>query len=285
MSKNYRSQLVGAFGNPIDENPTGVVEEAAFAAKGLDYRYLTMLVKADDLGAAVAGMKAMNMRGVNLTIPHKIKVLDYLDELSPAAKIIGAVNIIVNNDGILWGENTDGKGFLTALSTEGVSVQGKRIAILGAGGAARAIGVESALAGAAHITVANGNKARGEDLAALINEKTDAKAEYVAWDTAFVVPADTDILINATSVGLYPNVDQKPNVDYDSIKAGTIVSDVIFNDPNTLFLQEAEKRGAKTVNGLGMLAHQGATNFTLWTGEEAPVELMLRVLKDEFGLA
>lgn len=284
MGKNYRAQLVGVFGCPIDENPTGVVEEAAFAKLGLDYRYITMLVKEGELGAAMNGLKAMNMRGINLTIPHKVKVLEYLDELSPAAEIIGAVNMVVNNDGKLWGENTDGKGFLTALTKEGVSVQGKNVAILGAGGAARAIGVECALAGAAHITIANIVKAQGEELADLINRRTPAKAKFIFWDQAFEVPADTDIFINATSVGLYPNVNDKPNVAYDTVTSSMVVSDVIFNDPNTLFLQEAAKRGAKTVNGLGMLASQAAMNFTLWTGKEAPVALMEQVLKDEFGL-
>lgn len=284
MAKNYRSELVGVFGCPIDENPTGVVEEAAFAELGLDYRYLTILVKEGELGKAVAGMKAMNFRGINLTIPHKVKVLEYLDELSEAAGIIGAVNMVVNNNGKLWGENTDGKGFLTALTNEGIDVEGKNIAVLGAGGASRAISVECALAGASKITIANIEKEQGEDLVALINAKTGAKAEFVFWDKPFEVPQDTDIFINATSVGLYPNVDQKPNVDYNTVTGEMVVSDVVFNDPNTLFLQEADKRGAKTVNGLGMLANQAATNFTLWTGKPAPLSLMRQVLKKEFGL-
>ena len=135
MSKNYRAELVGAFGNPIDENPTGVMEEAAFAAKGLNFRYLTVKVEKDDLEAAMNGVKAFQMKGINLTIPHKVNVLKYLDELSEAAQIIGAVNMVVNRDGKLWGENTDGKGFLISLKNEGVSVEDKRIVILGAGGA------------------------------------------------------------------------------------------------------------------------------------------------------
>jgi len=285
MAKSYRSELVGCFGNPIDENPTGVVEEAAFREKGLDYRYLTVLVKEEDLGKAMAGVRAFNMRGVNLTIPHKVAVLQYLDELSPAAEIIGAVNMVVNNDGKLWGENTDGKGWLTSLKNENVDVAGKHVTILGAGGAARAISVECALAGAKEITIANIIRDQGEELVKLINERTPAKANFVFWDEKpFEVPADTDIFANATSVGLYPNCDQKPNVDYDTVKSNMVVTDVIFNDPNSLFLQEAAKRGAKTINGLGMLANQGAMNFTLWTGVEAPVELMEDVLKKEFGL-
>ncbi|QWU16979.1 shikimate dehydrogenase [Paenibacillus sophorae] len=284
MGKNYRSELVGAFGCPIDENPTGVMEEAAFKAKGLDYRYLTIKVNEGDLEAAMKAVRVLHMRGINLTIPHKVEVLRYLDELSEAAELIGAVNMVVNNDGKLWGENTDGKGFLTSLTNEGISVAGKTITVLGAGGAARAISVECALAGAAKVNIANRGRTRGTELALLINERTSAKAEYIPWDNALEVPADTDILVNATSVGLYPNVNDKPDVNYDTIKPNTTVSDVIFNDPHTVFLQEAERRGAKTINGLGMLVNQGAVNFTLWTGVEAPIDIMTQTLKNEFGL-
>lgn len=284
MKKNYRSELVGAFGCPIDENPTGVMEEAAFAARGLNYRYLTIRVEKGKLKQAMDGVRAMNMRGINLTIPHKVEVLQYLDELSPAAKIIGAVNVVVNDNGVLFGENTDGKGFLTSLDHAGVSVKGKNIVILGAGGAARAISVECALAGAEKITIANIDRKQGEDLVELICSKTGTEATFLMWDKPVQVPVDTDIFVNATSVGLYPDIDQKPNVDYDTITAEMVVTDVIFNDPNSLFLQEAQKRGAMAVNGLGMLANQGALNFTLWTGMDAPVDIMIDTLKKEFGL-
>ena len=284
MSKCYRSELVGAFGDPIDENPTGVMEEAAFAACGLDYRYLTVKVGKDDLEAAMNGVRAFNMKGINLTIPHKVKVLAYLDELSEAASIIGAVNTVVNRDGKLWGENTDGKGFLISLRNENVPVEGKNIVILGAGGAARAIAVECALAGGRKITVVNRSRERGEELARLVREKTKAEAEYVCWDHAYAVPAETDILINATCIGLYPDVNSRPDIDYDTVKPSMAVSDVVFNDPNTLFLREAAKRGAHTVNGLGMLVNQGALNFELWTGVPAPVDVMTGTLRKEFGL-
>ncbi|MGI5947132.1 MAG: shikimate dehydrogenase [Lachnospiraceae bacterium] len=284
MSKCYRSELVGAFGCPIDENPTGVMEEAAFAAKGLDYRYLTVKVEKKDLEDAIKAVKAFNMKGINITIPHKVKVLDYLDELSDAASIIGAVNMIVNRDGKLYGENTDGKGYLKSVTDAGVSVEGKTITVLGAGGAARAISVECALAGAKKIYIANIVREQGEELAELIRTKTKAEAEFIMWDKNIDIPADTEILSNATSVGLYPNTDQKPNINYDTVKDFMVVTDVIFNDPHSLFLQEAEKRGAKTINGLGMLVNQGAINFTMWTGVEAPVDVMVNTLKNEFHL-
>ncbi len=284
MAKCYRSELVGAFGCPIDENPTGVMEEAAFAAKGLDYRYLTVKVEKDDLADAMKAVKAFNMKGINITIPHKVKVLEYLDELSQAASIIGAVNMIVNKNGRLYGENTDGKGYLKSLTDAGISPEGKVITVLGAGGAARAISVECALAGAKKIYIANIVREQGEELVELLKEKTGAEAEFIMWDEKIKVPEDTQILSNATSVGLFPNTDQKPDINYDTVKSDMVVTDVIFNDPHSLFLQEAEKRGAKTINGLGMLVNQGALNFTMWTGVDAPVDVMVDTLKKEFDL-
>ena len=284
MAKCYRSELVGAFGCPSDENPTGVMEEAAFAAKGLDYRYLTVKVEKDNLADAMKAVKAINMKGINITIPHKVKVLEYLDELSQAASIIGAVNMIVNKDGKLYGENTDGKGYLKSLTDAGISPKGKVITVLGAGGAARAISVECALAGAQKIYIANIVQEQGEELVELLKEKTGAEAEFIMWDEKIKVPEDTQILSNATSVGLFPNTDQKPDIDYNTVKAEMVVTDVIFNDPHSLFLQEAEKRGAKTINGLGMLVNQGALNFTMWTGVDAPVDVMVDTLKKEFDL-
>ena len=285
MSKNYRAELVGAFGCPIEENPTGVMEEAAFAAKGLDYRYLTIRVEKGALKNAMAGVRAMNMRGINLTIPHKVEVLSYLDALSPAAELIGAVNTVVNDGGRLWGENTDGKGFLQSLQLVGVSVAGRTVTLLGAGGAGRAIAVECALAGAKRVLILNGSPQRGEELAALLREKTAADAAYLPWQGTASLPEGTDILVNATPIGLYPKVNEKPDIDYNGITPEMIVTDVVFNDPNTLFLQEAARRGAQTIDGLGMLACQGALNFTLWTGEEAPLEVMREQLRREFGLS
>ncbi|MCX4342891.1 MAG: shikimate dehydrogenase [Kineothrix sp.] len=284
MSKNYRSELVGAFGCPIDENPTGVMEEAAFAAAGLDYRYLTIKVNREDIETAMKAVRALHMRGINLTIPHKVNAIPFVDELSPEAQIIGAINIVVNNDGVLWGDNTDGKGFLKSLTDKGIAVEGKTITVLGAGGASRAISVVCALQGASRLHIINGSVERGRELVTLLTEKTPAEADLIRWENTAAIPHDTDILVNATSVGLYPNVDQKPDIDYDTIKSGMVVCDVIFNDPNSLFLQESEKRGAMTINGLGMLVNQGALNFKLWTGQDAPVDVMTEVLRREFGV-
>ncbi len=284
MAKCYRSELVGAFGCPIDENPTGVMEEAAFRAMSLDYRYLTVKVNAGDLKAAIEGVKAFQMKGINLTIPHKVEVLKYLDELSPAAKIIGAVNTVINREGKLYGENTDGKGFLQSLENEGVSPLGKSIAVIGAGGAARAVAVECALAGAVKVMIINRDETRGKELADLLKSRTEAEAQFIPFLQGVDIPEGTDILVNATSIGLYPDCDKKPEINYDTITSKMAVADVVFNDPNTRFLAEAGKRGAKTINGLGMLVNQGALNFELWTGVKAPVDVMERTLKEEFDL-
>ena len=281
MEKNYRAELTGVFGDPVDGNPSGGMEEAAYAALGLNSRYLTMKVAAGDLEAAMNGAKAVGMRGVNLTMPHKVRILPLLDKLTPAAKIIGAVNTVINDGGVLTGENTDGKGFVRALELEGVSLQGRTVTILGAGGAARAIAVECALAGGASITVVNRDPGRGQELADLIAQKTPARSAYQPWNGTAAIPAGTQILIQATSLGL--GTREKPDVDYDAITADMVVSDVIFNPVMPAFLEEAAARGAKTVTGIGMLVQQGALNFELWTGQKAPVDVMYRTLAAEFG--
>lgn len=283
LEKNYRAELTACLGDPVDGNPTGVMEEAAFAAKDLNWRYLTIRVKKGDLPAAFAGLQAMGFRGCNLTMPHKLDILPMLDELTEAARIIGAANTVLCRDGKWIGENTDGKGFVTALKLAGVEPAGKTFTILGAGGAARAIGVECALAGAKAITIINRNEARGQELAALITAQTGVPARYLPWTGAIAIPAGTEILINATCVGLHPNTADKPDICYDSITPDMVVSDVVFNPVDPLFLQEARRRGARTVSGIGMLVQQGALNFTLWTGEEAPTEVMYQTLEQEFS--
>ena len=283
MEKNYRAELTGVFGDPVDGNPTGVMEEAGYEALGLNYRYITMKVTKEDFTDAIKAVRALNMRGLNLTMPHKITVIPYLDELSEAAKIIGAVNtIVVREDGTLFGENTDGKGFVEALANEGETVSGKCVTILGAGGAARAIAVECALAGAAKVILINRTAEKAAELAGLVRENTKAESVGMKWTGDQKIPAETQILINATPVGLTPDSDSKPPVDYDTVTDKMVVSDVVFNPAETLFLREAAARGAKTVSGLGMLACQGARNFTLWTGKEAPLKLMEDVLRKEF---
>lgn len=284
MPKNYRDELTGLLGCPVDENPTGAVMEAAYRELDLPYRYVTMLVEPGSLEAAVAGLRAMNYRGANLTIPHKVAVVPLCDSLSPAAQIIGAVNNITLTGGHMRGENTDGKGMLRSLRQNGQDPAGKSMVILGAGGAARAIAVECALAGASRITVINRTARRGEELAGLVSEKTPAPCRYLSWKERMQIPENTDILVNATSIGLYPDISARPDIDYGSLLPGMAVCDVVFNPPETPFLREARASGARVINGLGMLVNQAAVNFTLWTGKEAPEELMAKTLSKEFGL-
>ena len=280
---NYKAELVGVFGHPVAENPTIVMQEAGFRELGLNWRYLNIEVYPQDLAAAMQGLRAMNMQGINLTIPHKVEVLKYLDEVAGDAKLMGAVNTVRREGDRLIGENTDGKGFIRALRDDAqIDPAGQRVVILGAGGAARAIGVELALAQAAHITIVNRTVQLGQDLATLISENTPAQANFALWDGPYAVPSETNILVNATSIGLYPDITAKPELDYDTITAGMVVCDVIPNPPRTPFLQAAETRGARALDGLGMLVYQGAIAFKMWTGFDAPVEVMHRALAEVF---
>lgn len=283
--QNYLDCLVGVFGHPAAENPGVVIQEAAFRDMGLDlWRFLTIDVDPDRLEDAIKGLKAFKMRGINCTIPHKINVIQYLDELSESARLIGAVNMIVNTDGKLFGENTDGKGFMESLRDNRVDPRGKKVVILGAGGAARAVSVELSLAGAGSITIVN----RPEDaaLSASLMDllQTIAKeCAFVTWDHTYVVPADTDILVNATPIGLYPNVNAIPNVDIGTILPSMFVQDVIPNPAITPFLRAAEARGARWNTGTGMLINQAAINIEMWTGKKPNKDVMLKALEKALG--
>ncbi len=280
--QNYLDCLVGVFGHPAAENPGVVIQEAAFRDMGLPlWRFLTIDVDPDKLEDAIKGLKAFKMRGINCTIPHKLNVIQYLDELSESARLIGAVNTIVNNDGRLFGENTDGKGFMESLRANGVDPRGKKIVVLGAGGAARAISVELSLAGAGSITIVN--RPEDEVLAKSLMEllkKIAKKSDFVTWDHTYSVPADTEILVNATPIGLYPNVDDIPNIDLGTILPSMFVQDVIPNPAVTPFLRAAAARGARWNTGTGMLINQAAINIELWTGRKPNKEVMLRALEE-----
>jgi shikimate dehydrogenase len=282
---NYKAELVGAFGHPIAENPTGIMQEAAFRAVGLNWRYLLLDIQAGDLADAVRGLRTFDMRGINLTIPHKVNVLQYLDRVSEDAALMGAVNTVRREDNLLVGENTDGKGFIRSLREDaGLDSKGKCVVVLGAGGAARAITVELALAGALKITIVNRSRARGEALVELLSGKTPTDSELVLWDKTYAIPHETDILVNATSIGLFPNIHDKPDIDYDTITPQMTVCDVIPNPPHTPFLNEAKARRAHTLDGLGMLVYQGAIAFKMWSGKEAPIDVMRQALANAFGL-
>ena len=288
MEKNYRSELTCLFGDPVEENPTGVMMEAGYRAQGLNYRYLTLQVKKGELQKAMEAVRFFGIKGVNLTVPHKVDVIPFLDELSLSAEIIGAVNSVCNRDGVLVGENTDGKGFVTSLMEAGVSLSGKVLTILGAGGAARAVAVECAVSGAGKIYIINRNAECGRELAELIRNRTDAEAEYISWEGQAKIPEDTEVLVNATSIGMAENRglsgasdDLAPDIHYEEIRKEMVVCDVVFNPPETEFLKRAKARGAKTVNGLGMLVNQAVLNYSLWTEHIAPAKVLYDALRRE----
>lgn len=282
MAHNFLSELTGCFAMPAAENPTVAMVEAAYRHHGLDWRYINCEVRPENLGAAVAGARAMNWAGFNCSLPHKVAVIPHLDGLGASAEIMGAVNCVVRRDSAYIGENTDGKGFLASLR-EFNDPAGCLVVLFGAGGAARAVGVELALAGARRITVVNRNQARGRDVARLLGERTDAQVELREWASTFRIPEDTDILVNATSVGLFPDVDAQLDIALDTLRPGMIVADIIPNPPRTRLLLEAERRGCRVLDGLGMLVNQGVIGIRYWTGVDVDAAVMRRALTDIFG--
>ncbi len=269
-------------GQPVAGNPTQYMMEKAFVAAGIDWRYLTLEVPPEQLADAVGGMRAMGFRGGNFTVPHKVAVVALLDGLSQAAEKIGAVNCVNSVDGKLIGENTDGKGFLQSLRTV-VDPAGKQIVVMGAGGAARAVAVELALAGAAAITIVNRTRQRGQELVELLASKTSAAATLVEWQGEYAVPAEADVLINATSIGLNDPTARVP-VAVATLRDGLVVADVVFNPPLTRFLIEADERGCTTLDGLGMLVNQAVVGFEIWTGVTPDAAVMREALEEFLGL-
>lgn len=282
MSNGFLSTLTGSFSTPADDNPTVAMMEAAYAAAGLDARYVNVDVSSADLADAITGARAMGWAGFNCSMPHKVSVIDHLDGLGESAELIGAVNCVVARDGGLIGENTDGRGFVEAMR-ELRHPAGTHVVVLGAGGAGRAIAVESALAGATRITVVNRNASRGEALAALVDQHTAADAEFQPWTQPYAVPTSADVVVNATSVGL-GDADALVAVDVESLRPELLVADVIPNPPRTAYLREAERKGAETLDGLGMLVAQGAVAIELWHGVTPDRDVMRARLSAVLGL-
>ena len=280
MPANYQAELVGVFGQPVAENPTGVMQEAGFAAAGLNWRYLNFEVPAEKLKAAMQAMDALGMRGINLTIPHKVAVIEHLDDLSPEARAIGAVNTVRMDNGRKIGENTDGKGFLRGVRTDaGMDPEGKRVVLLGAGGAARAIGTELVLAGAADLLVVNRSAERGKTMVSDLLAATGGPVRFEQWEGTYTVPDTCDLFVNATSIGLYPDVQAMPAVDLSTASGGMLVADAVFNPPETRLLATARKRGLPTMDGLSMLVYQGVIAFEMWTGQSPDETAMKSALK------
>jgi shikimate dehydrogenase len=279
---NFLSQLTGSFGRAAAGNATVAMIEEAYRHHEMDWRYLNCEVSPERLGDAVRGARAMGWAGFNCSLPHKVAVIDHLDGLGDSASIMRAVNCAVRRGEHYIGENTDGKGFL--MSLEGVvDPRAKKIVLLGAGGAARALAVELALAGASSITVVNRGFERGAELVRLINEQTPAKAELVVWDKTYQVKEGTEIVINVTSVGLYPDVDARLDIDVNSLKSGMVVADIVPSPPRTHLIIDAEARGCQIVDGLGMLVNQGVIRRKHWSGVDVDAGVMRRKLEEIYG--
>jgi shikimate dehydrogenase len=275
-------QICACFGQPVAGNPTQYMMERAFAHHHLDWRYLTLEVAPEHLGDALRGMRAMGFRGGNITKPHKCEVIPFLDGTSEAAGLMGAVNCINRVGDQLIGENTDGKGFVQSLR-ELVDPAGKRVVLLGAGGAARAIGVELGLAAVSEIHVVNRTAARGEELAQLLSDKVKAASRFSLWEADFEVPPGTDVVINATSIGLFEPEARVP-IAIESLQPEMVVADVVFNPPQTRLLREAETRGCRTLDGLGMLVNQGVIGFRIWTEIDPEPTVMREALEEFLGI-
>jgi len=280
---SFLSLLTGSFSTPAADNPTVAVMEAAYRNAGLDARYLNCEVQPAGLGDAVRGARAMGWAGFNCSIPHKVAVIEYLDGLAESARIIGAVNCVVIADGVLTGENTDGQGFVGALRTMR-DPAGARVCVLGAGGAARAIVVETGLAGAAHVTVMARRVGEAEKLADLVRTHTPASADAVKLTPSAAVPSRTDILVNATQAGLSPDVEGMVDLDLETLVGVDLVADVVPNPPQTRLLREAQDRDCRTLDGLGMLVAQAAVNMELWTGIPADRSVMRHALEEALGI-
>ncbi len=279
---NFLHELVGSMSQGAAGNPTVTYIEAAFKQLGLHWRYINMEVTPADLGAAVRGAKAMGFRGFNCSLPHKVAVIQHLDGLGESAAVMGAVNCVVRRGEKLIGENTDGKGFLKSLESV-TSAKGKSVVLLGAGGAARALAVEMGLAGAKRITVVNRSEPRGAELVALLRAQLHLESELVLWRGDYAVPASTDIVANATSVGLY-DADARLALDMNTLQPGMVVADVIGNPPRTHLIRAAEARGCRVLDGSGMCVNQGVVSIKYWTGVDPDPAVMRKAFDDALGL-
>ena len=267
--------LTGSFSTPAAGNPTVAIMEAAYLHHDIDARYLNCDVAAEHLGDAVRGATAMGWIGFNCSLPHKVAVIELLDELADSARLIGAVNCAIRSNDRWIGANTDGQGFLTSLRSV-AEPAGQRALILGAGGAARAIAVELALAGASEIWVANRNVGKASDIANLVSSATSSACSAIEWQADLSVPESATLVVNATSLGLPGSGEVRLN--FDAIPAGLVVCDVIPNPPDTSFLRRARQAGATTVDGRGMLLNQAAINIKFWTDVDPDREVMGRAL-------
>lgn len=272
--------LTGLLGSPVAHSISPMMHNESFRQLGLDYAYLAFNVDTEHLKTAVEGLKVLGVRGFNLTMPNKNLMAEYCDHLSPASEIIGAVNTVINDNGVLTGHTTDGIGYMQAARDAGFDLTGKTMTLLGGGGAATAICVQAALDGLKEIHVFNIKDSffpRLQSLVDRINERTDCKVtlDDLADKTALKSAIDgSHILTNGTSVGMSPNTEGCLIEDMTLFRPDLIVSDVIYNPEETKLLRLAREHGCQTFNGLYMLLYQGAAAFKLWTGQDMPIDVI-----------
>ncbi len=273
------TKICALIGDPVEHSLSPILHNTAFQLLGLNYVYLCLRVRSVALGPAIEGVKSLGLLGFNVTIPHKVAVMTYLDEIDPLAKDIGAVNTVVNRSGRLIGYNTDGLGGLRALEEAGVTLTGKKVVLLGAGGAARALSFSIAPL-ADRLVILNRTKAKAVTLASNLQKRFDKKilSGTLTRDTLLTEMLDADVLINSTSVGMHPKHEECV-VDEDLLHSRVTVFDAVYNPIETRLLREAKSVGAKTVGGLSMLVHQGALAFKIWTGVTPPIKVMSRAVE------
>jgi shikimate dehydrogenase len=283
---NKKTKQVGLIGWPIEHSLSPAMHNAAFAELGLDWTYNLFPTQPGDLGWLLKNLDAQNIVGANVTMPHKQTIMPYLDHISDDARIIGAVNTIHIQNGKLIGHNTDGIGFLNALKEAGHEPAGMQVALLGAGGTARSVIFSLAQAGADRITVVNRTAEHGvrliDDIASVF-PACYMEFEPLSFETLSHSSKNIDLIVNATSVGMLPDDGASLWPDDLAIPTDTIFYDVIYKPTQTLFLQQAQAAGQKTINGLGMLVHQGVVAFEIWTGQKAPLETMKQACLKELG--
>ncbi len=282
------TELIGLIAYPIRHSSSPKMHNEAFAKLGLDYAYLAFEVDNSTLEDTIKGFRAMKVRGSNVSMPNKTEVCKYLDKLSPAAQMCGAVNTIVNDNGVLTGHITDGIGYMNALKDAGIDVIGKKMTIVGAGGAATAIEVQAALDGVAEISIFNQRDKfweRAEKTVKDLTEKTNCKVTL--YDLADLESLKREIessfiLTNATGMGMKPLEGQTYIPDASYLRADLIVSDIVYSPKETALLKMAKEVGCKTMNGMGMMLFQGAAAFEMWVGQPMPIPYMKEILDIQY---
>jgi len=276
-----QKQMTGMLGHPVAENPIDRMFDAVYAHYGLHWQFWKCDVAAADLAAAIAGTRALGFRGYGITVPYKIDAIPHLDGIDDDARVIGAANYVTVEDGRLIGHNNDGKGVVKAIQKV-TPIAGKRVAMLGAGGAGRAMAVELGWAGAAHLTVTTRREAQGLEVAELVHRAAGIPTAWQAWAHEVVVPEGTEILMNATHLGCAPAVEAVP-LAWDSLEPGATAVDVITNPRVTPFLATARERGCKVVDGVEMLVQLAMQLFESWTGVTPDEAVFQRAVAEALG--